>query len=159
MSAGAPPAGAGSTERVPPFRFSARSRVDVSDTDLGAVVYYGRYPIHLDRAVLAYRRHLGIPLLGPEGHLFVVRSLAIEYVSSARFDDEIEVFVRVSELGRIRHTMTARMERVWGDRSEHLADARLELVGLAGYGARPSRVPAAMRDAIVAFEGMEASAA
>lgn len=154
MSGRAPLADAGPTDRVPPFRFSARSRVDVSDTDLGAVVYYGRYPVHLDRAVLAYRRHLGIPLLGPEGHLFVVRSLTIDYMGSARFDDELEVFVRVGEVGRIRHTMTARMERIGDGAPEHIADARLELVGLAGYGGRPSRVPQAMRDAIASFEAL-----
>ena len=65
----------GPTDRVPPFRFSAVSRVDVAETDLGAVVYYGRYVHHVDRAVIAYRRHVGIPPLGPDGHLFVVRRL------------------------------------------------------------------------------------
>ena len=93
-------ADAGPSDRVPPFRFSARSRVDVAETDLGAVVYYARYPHHIDRGVLAYRRHLGVPLLGPPGHLFVVRSLAVDYHASARFDEELEVFVRVAEMGR-----------------------------------------------------------
>ena len=139
---------------VPPFRFSARSRVDIAETDLGAVLYYARYPHHLDRAVLAYRRHLGIPLLGPEGHLFVVRSLALEYRSSARFDEELEVFVRVAELGRTSHTVEARMERVGGEGAAHVADARLVVVGLAAYGGRPSRVPEAMRESIAAFEGL-----
>lgn len=146
---------AGPTDRVPPFRFSARSRVDVADTDLGAVVYYGRYPVHIDRAVLAYRRHLGIPPLGPEGHLFVVRSLRIDYASSARFDEELEVFVRVRELGRSSHAMDVRVERTGGDGPAHVADAALVLVGLAAYGSRPSRMPAAMREAIAAFEGLE----
>ncbi len=146
-------ADAGPTDRVPPFRFSARSRVDVAETDLGAVVYYARYPHHLDRAVLAYRRHLGIPPLGPEGHLFVVRSLSVDYHASARFDDEVEVFVRVSDLGRSSHTVQARMERLGDDGPVHLADATLVLVGLGAYGGRPSRVPEAMREAIAAFEG------
>ena len=146
-------ADAGPTDRVPPFRFSARSRVDVAETDLGAVVYYARYPHHLDRAVLAYRRHVGVPPLGPEGHLFVVRSLHVDYHASARFDDEVEVFARVSHLGRSSHTMQARMERVGGEGSVHLADATLVLVGLDSYGGRPSRVPEAMREAIAAFEG------
>ena len=145
-------ADAGPSDRVPPFRFSARSRVDIAETDLGAVLYYARYPHHLDRAVLAYRRHLGIPLLGPEGHLFVVRSLELEYRSSARFDEELEVFVRVAELGRTSHTVEARMERV-GEGAAHVADARLVVVGLAAYGGRPSRVPEGMREAIAAFEG------
>lgn len=152
MSAGEVLAQAGPTDRVPPFRFGARSRVDVADTDLGEVVYYGRYPVHIDRAVLAYRRHLGIPLLGPAGHLFVVRSLALEYVASARFDDEVEVLVRVAALGRTSHVMELRMERL-GERPAHLADARLTIVGLAAYGGRPSRVPEGMREAVQAFEG------
>jgi acyl-CoA thioester hydrolase len=144
-------ADAGPTDRVPPFRFSARSRVDVADTDLGEVVYYGRYPVHIDRAVLAYRRHLGIPGLGPEGHLFVVRSLGVDYLASPRFDDEIEVLVRVAGLGRSSHALELRMERP-GEHPAHVADARMTIVGLSGYGGRPSRMPDAMRDAILAFE-------
>ena len=149
-------ADAGPTDRVPPFRFSARSRVDVAETDLGAVVYYARYPHHIDRAVLAYRRHLEIPGLGPEGHSFVVRSLNVDYRASARFDDELEVFVRVRELGRSSHTMQARLERIGGGEPTHLADATLVLVGLAGYGGRPSRIPEAMRRAIARFERLDA---
>ena len=150
-------ADAGPTDRVPPFRFSARSRVDVAETDLGAVVYYARYPHHIDRAVLAYRLHLGIPGLGPAGHAFVVRSLQVDYRSSARFDDEVEVLVRVSELGRSSHTMQARFERVGEGEPVHLADATLVLVGLAGYGGRPSRIPDEMRRAIARFEGLDAA--
>jgi acyl-CoA thioester hydrolase len=146
------PAAAGPTDRVPPFRFASRSRVDVSDTDLGGVVYYGRYPVHIDRAVLAYRRHLGIPGLGPDGHLFVVRSLALDYLASPRFDDEIEVLVRVAALGRSSHALELRMERL-GDDPAHVADARMTIVGLSRYGGRPSRMPLAMREAITAFEG------
>lgn len=147
-----PIADAGPTDRVPPFRFSARSRVDVADTDLGAVVYYGRYPVHIDRAVLAHRRHLGIPELGPPGHLFVVRSLAVDYLASARFGDEVEAFVRVAELGRSSHVVEVRLERV-GEEPAHVADARLAIVGLSAYGGRPSRMPGATREAIAAFEG------
>lgn len=146
-------ADAGPADRVPPYRFSARSVVDVADTDLGAVVYYGRYPVHIDRAVLAYRAHLGIPALGPGGHLFVVRSLAVDYLTSARFGDAVEVFVRTAALGRSSHTMELRMERT-GPEPAHVGDARLVIVGLDGYGGRPSRMPATMRDAIAAFEGI-----
>lgn len=144
---------AGATDRVPPFRFSARTRVEITDTDLGAVVYYGRYPHHIDRGVLAYRRHVGIPPLGPEGHLFVVRSLQVDYRSSARFDEELEVFVRTAELGRSSHTVEVRIERAGDDGPAHVADARLVIVGLAEYGGRPSRVPDPMRRAISGFEG------
>lgn len=146
-------ADAGPTDRVPPFRFSARSVVDVADTDLGGVVYYGRYPVHIDRAVLAYRAHLGIPLLGPDGHLFVVRSLTVDYLTSARFGDEVEALVRTATLGRSSHTVELRLERT-GPEPAHVGDARLVIVGVAAYGGRPSRMPGAMRDAIAAFEGI-----
>lgn len=148
-----PLADAGPTDRVPPYRFSARSVVDVADTDLGAVVYYGRYPVHIDRAVLAYRAHLGIPPLGPPGHLFVVRSLTVDYLASARFGDLVEAFVRTTELGRSSHTMELRLERA-GPEPAHVGDARLTLVGLGSYGGRPSRMPEVMRDAIAAFDGL-----
>jgi acyl-CoA thioester hydrolase len=142
------------TDRVPPFGFSCR--VEVADTDLGAVVYYGRYTHFIDRAAIAYRRHLGIPPLGPPGHLFVVRSLAIDYRAPARFDDEVETFVRVRELGRTSHTVDARLERRGDGAAERalLADARLVVVGLAEYGGRPSRLPSWMRQAIATFEGI-----
>ena len=40
-----------------------------------------------------------MPLLGPPGHLFVIRSLEVDYRSSAGFDEELEVFVRTADLG------------------------------------------------------------
>ncbi len=152
-----PLADAGPTGERPPYRFSARCRVEVTDTDLGGVVYYGRYAHLLDRAILAYRRHLGIPGLGPDGHLFLVRSLSVEYRASAVFDDEVETFVRVARLGRSSHIIEARLERM-GDRPEHLADARAVIVGVREYLGRPTRMPATMNGAIAAFEGIGAGA-
>lgn len=144
------------TDALAGYRFSAPSRVEIADTDLGAVVYYGRYPLHIDRGVLAYRRHLGVPVLGPEGHLFVVRRLEVEYRSSARFDEELEVFVRTAELGRTSHSAQVVIARPGEDGPVPVAEARLVIVGLAEYGGRPSRMPDAMRQAIAAFEGLSA---
>jgi acyl-CoA thioester hydrolase len=146
-----PLADAGPTDRLPPFRFSCRSVVEVHETDLGAVVYYGRYPLHIDRAVIAHREHLGVPGLGPPGHVFVVRALAIEYRASAVYGDEVETFVRVSRLGRTSHELEVRLERL-GRAPAPLAEARLTIVGLQAYGGRPSAVPEEMRRAILAFE-------
>ena len=43
------------------FRFALDTSVEIADTDLGGVVYFGSYPRLLDRGLLAYRRHLGHP--------------------------------------------------------------------------------------------------
>ena len=82
------------------FGFAVSTRVEIADTDLGGVVYYGNYARLLDRALMAYRRELGIPELGPAGHLFVVRHLACDYRRSARFGDELTVRIRTARVGR-----------------------------------------------------------
>jgi acyl-CoA thioester hydrolase len=148
---GAP--GAGPTDRVPPFRFSLRTRVDFSDTDAVGIVYYGRYPPYFDRAVIAYRRHLGLPLLGSPGHVLVIRALRCEYHAPARFDDELEVFVRMARLGRTSQTAALRVEEVGGTLPRHLADGEIVAVGLDRYGGRPSPIPDDIRARIAEFEG------
>lgn len=143
---------AGLTDRRPPFRFSGRFRPDVGDTDLNGHVNYGTYQRYLDRVALAYRRHLDIPAMGPPGHHLVVRAVSVEYHASAELDDEVEVFVRVSAIGRTSHSMDMLIERL-GDDPIRLAEGRLTAVGLDGPGGRPSLLPDHMRAAIVSFEG------
>lgn len=135
------------------FRFVIEGSVEIADTDLGAVVYYAGYCRFLDRAVVAYRTRLGIPPLGPEGHLFVVRSLEVSYLRSARFGDELAVRVRTSRLGRSSHTVQYRIDDARDGGA--VASARQVIVGVSGYaGARPTRLPDVVRDAITAFEGL-----
>ncbi len=47
------------TDRRPPFKYSALTRVWFSDTDAQGVVYYGRYLPYFDHARTEYHRHLG----------------------------------------------------------------------------------------------------
>lgn len=136
------------------FRFALRTRVDFSDTDVTGVVYYGRYPALFDRAIVAYRRDVGIDLLGPDGHHYLIRAVAAEYHGSLRFDDEIDIHVRIAEIGRTSHCYQLRVDRVVGDERIHCVDGKITIVGVDGYGegARPSPMPAELRRAIEAFE-------
>jgi acyl-CoA thioester hydrolase len=86
------------TDRRPPFRYAAYTRVGFSDTDAQGVVYYGRYLPYFDLARTEYHRHLG--RVSTRGHQFVMRAAAVEYHAPARFDDLLEVFVRVQRIGR-----------------------------------------------------------
>ncbi len=132
--------------------FALRTRVEISDTDLGGVVYYGRYSHMLDRAVIAYRRHIGIAPLGPEGHLFVVRRVEMDYLISARFEDELDIAVWIPRIGRSSHTVACEITHVVT--GGVLLRAEYTIVGVSGYdGGRPTRVPHQMTDAIVAHEG------
>ncbi len=132
------------------FRFRLDVEVEIGDTDLGGVVYYGRYARFVDAAAVAYRRQLGIPPLGPDGHLFVVRRLEIDYLSSARFGDTVQVGVRTTKVGHTSHELEALLVRD----GRPVASARAVIVGVDGYGGRPSRFPAGLADAIRAFEGL-----
>jgi acyl-CoA thioester hydrolase len=136
------------------FRFALRTRIDFSDTDVTGVVYYGRYPALFDRAIVAYRRHLDIDLLGPPGHHYLIRAVAAQYHRSLRFDDEIDVHVCIAKIGRTSHSYELRVERIEGDDRSHCVDGQITIVGVDGYNedATPSPMPIELRSRIEAFE-------
>ena len=86
-----------------PFKFSARTRVGFSDTDAQGIVYYGRYNPYFDLARVEYLRSLGLLRRGADGD-FVMRANDVEYFAPARFDDELEIHIRVSQIGRTSMT-------------------------------------------------------
>ena len=55
---------------------------------------------YFDRARVEYMRHLGLLVREPSDPEFVMRAQSVEYLAPARFDDELEVFVRVTRIGR-----------------------------------------------------------
>jgi acyl-CoA thioester hydrolase len=83
----------------PPFKFSARTRVGFSDTDAQGIVYYGRYNPYFDLARVEYLRSIGQLHRAAHGD-FVMRANDVEYFAPARFDDELEIYARVSRIGR-----------------------------------------------------------
>jgi acyl-CoA thioester hydrolase len=138
------------TTRKPPFKYSALTRVGFSDTDAQGIVYYGRYLPYFDTARVEYHRHLG--LLGRQTeHEFVMRASALEYLAPARFDDLIEVFIRVSRLGRTSTTYECAAYLVERDVLMVTARQTLVLVDLEERRAAP--VPERYKKAIRAFEG------
>src|SRR5207245_11441268 len=74
------------TDRKPPFKFSAFTRVGFSDTDAQGIVYYGRYLPYFDLARVEYLPHLGLLSLERGDHEFVMRASSVEYLAPARFD-------------------------------------------------------------------------
>jgi acyl-CoA thioester hydrolase len=145
------------TGRKPPFKYAAYTRVGFSDTDAQGVVYYGRYLPYFDIARVEYHRHLDMLPQGPQEREFVVRACTIEYFAPARFDDLIEVFVRVSRIGRSSLTYEAAAYRVEDDLLMVTAEQTLVLVDLAGRSATP--IPEWFRDRIRGFEGTDAEVA
>jgi acyl-CoA thioester hydrolase len=138
------------TGRKAPFKYSAFTRVGFSDTDAQGIVYYGRYLPYFDLARVEYHRHLG--MLGIETeHEFVMRASDIEYLAPARFDDLLEVFIRVSRIGRTSATYEMSAYRVEDDELMVTAHQTLVLVDLEARKAAP--ISEQFRETIRAFEG------
>jgi acyl-CoA thioester hydrolase len=135
------------TDRKPPFRYAAYTRVGFSDTDAQGVVYYGRYMPYFDLARVEYHRHLGTVELGGE---FAMRASTVEYHAPARFDDLLEVFVRVERIGTTSVTYDHCAHRAEDDVLMATAKQTLVLIDVAAR--RPVPVPDAFRKQIAAFE-------
>jgi acyl-CoA thioester hydrolase len=139
------------TDRKPPFKYSSLTRVGFSDTDAQGIVYYGRYLPYFDQARVEYARHLAILATGPQEHEFVMRASALEYHAPARFDDLLEVFIRVARVGRTSVMYECAAYRVDDDVLMVTAHQTLVLVDLDER--RPSQVPDSFRERILGFEG------
>ena len=137
------------SDRRPPFKYSALSRVWFSDTDAQGVVYYGRYLPYFDHARTEYHRHLGSP--GSQIAEFVMRASTVEYHAPARFDELIESFVRVRRIGTSSLTYDLAAYRLPDETLMVTATQTLVLVDLATR--RPTRIPEELREPIRAFEG------
>jgi acyl-CoA thioester hydrolase len=136
------------TDRRPPFKYSALARVWFSDTDAQGIVYYGRYLPYFDHARTEYHRHLGHADTGGE---FVMRASVIEYHAPARFDDLLEVFVRVERIGRTSVTYDHAAYLL--DEDTLLVTAKQTLVLVDYEHRRPLVVPGSFRELVTAFEG------
>ena len=139
----------------PPFKFSATTRVGFSDTDAQGVVYYGRYMPYFDLARVEYHRRLDMLRPGPQEREFVMRAMTVEYHAPARFDDLIEVAVRIARIGTssVTYEFVAHLER-----RVLAVTARQTLVLVDLATRRPSPVPDWWRERIKRFEGADVEA-
>ena len=141
------------TDRKAPFKYSALARVGFSDTDAQGIVYYGRYLPYFDQARVEYARHLEMLATGPEEYEFVMRANTIEYHAPARFDDLLEVFIRVARIGTTSVTYECAAYRVDDNVLMVTATQTLVLVDLDERQA--CAIPEAFVEAVRAFEGTD----
>ena len=141
------------SDRKPPFKYSALARVWFSDTDAQGIVYYGRYLPYFDHARTEYHRHLGMSGKWVPGFDFVMRASNVEYHAPARFDDLLEVFVRLARIGRTSITYEHAAYRMEDDLLMVTAKATLVLIDLDERRAQP--IPDAYKERMREFEGAD----
>ena len=122
--------------------FEIPVRVYYEDTDAGGIVYYANYLRFFERARTEWLRSLGAThakLEEDEGLIFVVRDLSVEYLRSARLDDQLTIAVRVVEARRASLTFE-QSARICGS-DEILATARVRVATLRRGSTRPTALP------------------
>ncbi|MDP1681712.1 MAG: tol-pal system-associated acyl-CoA thioesterase [Burkholderiales bacterium] len=126
-----------------PYTFSFPVRVYYEDTDSGGVVYYANYLKFLERARTEWLRAAGFEqpeLLRDHNVIFVVRSVAIEYLRPAQFNDELTVTVRMEKLGRSTIEVFQTVER-----NARLIEATVKIVCVDGLSFKPVSIPPHIR--------------
>ncbi len=120
-------------------------RVYYEDTDAGGVVYYANYLKFMERARTEWLRAAGfeLPELARDHNvIFVVRSVAIEYLQPARFNDALRVTVHLEKMGSCTLDVLQSVER--GD--TRLAEARVQVVCVDDQPSfKPARIPSFIR--------------
>ena len=122
------------------LQFSWPVRVYYEDTDSAGVVYYANYLRYFERARTEWLRRLGFEqtaLAAQHGVVFVVRSISVEYLSPARFNDALDITVELDRIGASQITMFQRVVR--GGGVLVTAQVRLACVSLAAM--KPVRMP------------------
>lgn len=129
-----------------PFRFAFRRRVRYAEVDAQAVVYFARHLEWADVGVVEYWRAAGLyeqsAVAGGETEFHVKRA-EIDYLAPMRLDEEIDIRVRTSRIGRSSIEMIAELHGAGaGAGGEDLrARIRLVQVHVDAPGGRPSPVP------------------
>ena len=135
------------THHLSPIVFKWSVRVYYEDTDLGGVVYYANYLKFLERARTEWLRALGVEqtaLATEHRVIFVVRSIALEYLKPAAFNDELVVTVELEDTGDVQVFLVQRITRG----TEELATARVRIACVNTATLRPVRIPRPLTDRI-----------
>jgi acyl-CoA thioester hydrolase len=95
------------------YPFSHRLRVRFAETDAMGVVHHGRYLPYLEAARVEYLRHLGHPYTAwrADGIDAAVIEVFVQYRQALRFDEEVDVHVRLASATRATFQMAYLLTR------------------------------------------------
>jgi acyl-CoA thioester hydrolase len=120
-------------------------RVYYEDTDAAGVVFYANYLNFMERARTEWLRSLGFEqttLLHEYKVVFVVRSLAVEYLRPAVFNDALEVTVSLTSVRGSALEIAQAVTR--GGRTLVSGDVKVACVNTQSF--KPVRIPHSILD-------------
>jgi len=118
-------------------------RVYWEDTDAGGIVYYANYLKFFERARTEWLRACGIhqqALREATGGMFVVSQAQVNYLKSARLDDELLVTTTLTQAARASLTLQQRVLRPASGGQTLLCEATIRASWVNASG-KPARIP------------------
>ncbi|OQK18094.1 4-hydroxybenzoyl-CoA thioesterase [Methyloprofundus sedimenti] len=122
-------------------------RVYYEDTDAGGVVFYANYLKFYERARTEMLRAMGFEqdeLITHEAVIFVVRSVQVEYLKPARFNEMLNVSAALCKVKSASLTFEQTITR----NDEILNTASIRIGCLDSDTLRPKLIPDALKQAI-----------
>ena len=124
--------------------FFHKVKVYYEDTDSGGVVYYANYLKFFERARTEFLKSLNLSnkmLLTNNGVLIVVKSCNIEYIKSAKLEDELEIISSVTSKTKTSFIMkqVVKLDKVLINQAE----THLVIVNQEG---KPVQIPKILND-------------
>ena len=126
-------------------------RVYYEDTDSGGVVYYANYLKFMERARTEWLRSLGLEqdrLISEQGIIFAVRSVQVDYLKPALFNQLLSVSAEIIATGKASLTFK---QEVIVEKSEEglsgqvLCRGQIKVACLDTSSMRPCAIPESVR--------------
>ena len=124
--------------------FTCKVKIYYEDTDSGGVVYYANYLKFFERARTEFLNSIDLSnkmLLTNHGVLIVVKSCNIEYIKSAKLEDELEIISSVTSKTKTSFIMkqVVKLDKVLINQAEtHLVTVNQE--------GKPVQIPKILND-------------
>jgi acyl-CoA thioester hydrolase len=131
-----------------------RLRVRWAEVDMQKIVFNGHYLTYIDTALAEYWREIGLPY--PHGYVdrykndVYLRKATVEYLGSARYDDQLDVGCRVARLGR--SSMTFLFEIYREAEEAALVSAELVYVNADPASMKAAPLPDDVRARVLRYE-------
>ncbi|MDH5436338.1 MAG: tol-pal system-associated acyl-CoA thioesterase [Gammaproteobacteria bacterium] len=117
-------------------------RVYYEDTDSGGVVYYANYLKFMERARTECLRSAGFEqdvLREKDGIIFAVRSVSIDYLKPAQFNNLLNVISKITKCGRA--SLTFKQDIKKEGEQDVLCSAEIKIACLTSNDLRPCPIP------------------
>ncbi len=129
-------------------------RVRWAEVDMQKIVFNGHYLTYIDTAIAEYWREIGLPY--PQGYVeryasdVYLRKATLDYLGSARYDDQLTVCCRVAKLGRSSMTFAFEIYRETEDAP--LVTAELVYVNADPATMKAAPLPEELRSRVLRYE-------